>query len=228
VLEALSRAFLRPRADAPAAIPALALTSAPPPAAAMRLAVACAEQDGSVAAGAAGLAAATAARCDWALLAARGTPAETPVRERLPARAARRAAEALRMQGHTAWAVGRLVHVALPPGGPEAAASLAQLAATPAPMVLVAAGPRDDALEGLLARHDRLLLVTRGGVDPDLVALARSGLAELGGAVRTVELLRSPAAAALARSGTALVAPLRAPFLAALDDGCGVHHTEIK
>jgi hypothetical protein len=86
-------------------------------------------------------------------------------------------------------------------------------------MVTVVSGARGAALESLLAEHDRLLLVHRSDRDASLLAMARAELEALGPPTAVLELPRSPGAAALARSGTALAAPLRAAFRGAVGTG---------
>jgi hypothetical protein len=111
---------------------------------------------------------------------------------------------------HDATPSGRLARRVLGAGEPEAAAAaLAVLTPADAPVVLVAAGPRGEAMDDLIAAQGAVLLAARPGDELAPLAAERLG-------ARLVRLGASPGAAALARSGTALVAPLRAAFLEAL------------
>jgi hypothetical protein len=219
-LDSLARLFLEPATDAPADdtrrwLPPTTAPSPPATAGGRRVAVVCTPRDARVAGGAAALALAHAtgapppAILEWTGI----EPASAPDRTASPA--TRRAATALRESGSVASAVGRLVRVALPIDEAEAAAEIAALSAGLAAFLLVAAGPRGAAIEQALAGCDRILLATRPDADEELSALAAEELGRLAPTM-LVGLPPSPGAAALARSGTALVAPLRAPFLAAL------------
>lgn len=176
-----------------------------PPARTASLAVVCSARDARLAGGAAGLALArhTGAPAvlvlEWTGCPPAAGPAApaAPVARRLAAR-------------HGAVASGRLARLAL--DADEALASaqaLEVLTAADAPAVLVAAGARGEAMEQLVAVQDRTLLVARGS---DEVA----GLAARRLSAAVVALPSSPGAAALARAGVGLVAPLRAPFLEAI------------
>jgi hypothetical protein len=181
------------------------------------LAVACPPRDMRLAGAAAALAAAHLARASCALVAEWTGLEPSPAADRACAPAARRAAVALRADGHGAQAAGRLVRIALPVAE-DAAVDVVRdaLAPTGYPTVLVVAGPRGRALGAFLAEQDVTLLVHRPGGDAELEALTAAGLAADGARVREVALTSSPGAAVLARSGTGLVAPLRAPFLTAI------------
>lgn len=122
---------------------------------------------------------------------------------------ARKAAGRLAARGHVAHAGGRLAVVAL--GEAVSEASRVAAAAAELPVVCVVAGPRDEAGDVVLAACDRVIVV-----GDDLVAeLAAASLAPLGPACRSLVLPDGPSRA-LAASGAALVAPLRAPVLEAL------------
>jgi hypothetical protein len=124
------------------------------------------------------------------------------------ARAARRLAAAIGARDIPAVACARTVQVALPEA-PEEALAVARRAAAAAgdtPVVVVLGGPRPEAFDAVLAEQDRLLVLTRPGVDDAVAALAVAGLP--GDAVaRSVAL--GPAARALARAGIAVPAGLR-------------------
>jgi len=112
---------------------------------------------------------------------------------------------------------GRLVRVDLPADEGDAVSVARQVMERVAlPTVLVVCGPREAGFERLLAEQDLALVVVRGGGAPELAATAVAGLESLRLPVVVVEMASSAGAAALARSGIALMAPLRTPFLAAL------------
>lgn len=180
---------------------------------AQRVAVVCAPRDARVAGSAAALALAHAGQASAVVVLDWGSPAGS---ERPASPAARRCAARLRDIELPATAAGRVVRIALPEDDPEAAlVARMVLARVDEPAVLVVAAARGPEIERLLAEQDRILLASRPGADEELTALALAALGELGPCA-AVELRASPGAFALARSGTALVAPLRAPFLAAL------------
>lgn len=145
------------------------------------------------------------------------TGTDEALRERPSGFSARRAAARLREQGHAAAGVGRLVWVSLPAREAEAAAEALAILRGPDPAVLVIAGPRGPEIEEVAAGTDRILLAVGAGADPEVASLAAAELGAQGTCV-TLELASSPAAAALARSGTALVAPLKDAVHAALGD----------
>jgi hypothetical protein len=116
---------------------------------------------------------------------------------------ARRLAARLADRGHDVAATGRLVAVALRDGIDE---GIRAAAAGAVPAVLVVAGPRDERVDAVLRGQDRVLAVGEGAV----AELAARSVARLGVPAETLELPTAPAARALAASGVALVAPLRA------------------
>jgi len=227
VLDHLSRLFVEPQAVAsepenrevqwlPPGSPA---PTAGNRRAAQRIGVVCVAREARVAGGAAALALAhsSGASCvtvlDWI---GAGTPGG---RDRPASPASRRCAAQLRDQGHVVTSAGRVVRVGLPESEEEAAAAArAVLARTDGPGVLVVAAARGPATERLLTDLDLLLLVVRPGADADLTSVALAALKALAPS-QVVELPNSPAACALARSGSALVAPLRAPLVVALGSG---------
>lgn len=176
----------------------------------------CAPADARVAGGAAALALLGHAEApcvlvlEWA-----GGGGVKPPAGRAPVRAARRVAE--RMEEEVAAvATGRLVHVTLP-AAERAAVDVARRHSTrELPSVLVVAGPRGSVIEEALAERDMVLLAMPSSADPDVADLAEAQLAALAPRVRRVALRSSPGAAALARTGMALLSPLRAPFVDAL------------
>jgi len=185
----------------------------------LHLATICTPRDLRLAAGATALAAAHIARATSALIAewTGEEPQQPPDRACSPT--ARRTALALRADGHAAQAAGRLVRIALPADEHKAvdtARTVLPLFGTFGPTVVAIAGPRGTAVGRLLAEQDLALLIRRPGGDAELDMLTELGLYTDGARVRTLELAASPAASLLARSGTGLVAPLRAPFLAAI------------
>ncbi|MFL5843700.1 MAG: transglycosylase SLT domain-containing protein [Solirubrobacteraceae bacterium] len=177
-----------------------------------RVAVVCAPRDARVAGGAAALS--LGASGELPLVLEWGSEGDRTARPATPT--ARRAAAALQEAGEAAVAGGRLVRVALPDDEEDAAASARSvIRQATEPTVLVVARPRGAAMEQALGEQDVILLAVRPGDDEELTALARESLQRLA-PCELIQLPASPGAAALARSGTALVAPLRAPFRAAL------------
>jgi hypothetical protein len=125
--------------------------------------------------------------------------------------AARRLAGRLAERGHRARAGGRLVIVALDEEVAPACAEAERVAAAlpDEPLVVVLAGARDERVDALLARHDRV--VVAGSAPDDAVAdLAAANLASIVVPVRVVALAPAAPARALAATGVALLAPLRA------------------
>lgn len=122
-------------------------------------------------------------------------------------RGARRLAQALSGRGITAHAAGRLTVAALPGDAPAAAEVAVQALAVGAavPTVLVVAGPREDALDELLATRD-LVLIAGDDLPADLAinALRRRGVA-----ARHCALPPPPAAAVATRGGGLLPAARR-------------------
>jgi hypothetical protein len=123
--------------------------------------------------------------------------------------AARRTAARLADRGHETVATGRLVLVALRQGIDEAVRAAS---ATTAAAILVVAAPRDERVDAVLRGHDRAIAVGEGAI----AELAAQGVAAFGVPARTLELPAAAPARALAVSGVALVAPLRAPVEEAL------------
>ena len=190
-----------------------------PPAAESVVAVVCAARDTALAGAAVGLALAErlGARCAVVL---EWSGAEEPALVSRPAmRAARRAAARLVDAELEPGCCGRLVRVPLPRDEREAvrAAERAIAVTSDAAVVLVAGGPRGEAMEALLAERTALVLAVRPDHDETLLELATAELEALARPVTTAALPPSPVAAGLARAGVALVSPLRAPMLAALD-----------
>jgi len=131
--------------------------------------------------------------------------------------AARRLAVRLTDRGHDARSTGRLVLVVLAgdagPAGAEAARVAAALGAEPA--VTVLAGPRDEGVDTLLAGQDRAVVAAAGAEDA-VADLAASSLALTGATVRVLDTSAPGPARALAATGVALLAPLRAAVEGAL------------
>jgi hypothetical protein len=182
------------------------------------VAVLCPPRDALVVGAAAALTLASRIRTAHALLAVWG--AEGPVVRAPASGAARRAAATLASRGHAATASGRLVVVRLAGDLAQAApeAVRAQAAVPSAPGVVVLAGPRDDAADGLLRAQDRVLVASRAGGEREVAELALAGLSLLGApaAIAAIPAL-APPVRTLAASGTAVVAPLRSAIHAALD-----------
>jgi hypothetical protein len=150
-----------------------------------------------------------------ALATARGTAlvllwgAEPPPIRAPSTPGARRLAARLSARGHDTSATGRLAMVTLPDGIDEAVRAAA---AASAPTVLVVAGPRDERVDAVLRGQDRVLAVGEGAI----AELAARSVATLGASAEALPLPAAPAARALAASGVALIAPLRAPVEEAL------------
>lgn len=118
-----------------------------------------------------------------------------------PVRRARRLERSLQARDLRAKAAGRLVRVELPAEPEAAIASAARAeATTDAPMVVVVAGPREAAIDRLLAEHDLLLLAASDGSDP-LLDLTHDSLARLGPRVETIAARVPPLTRALAAWG---------------------------
>ena len=107
-----------------------------------------------------------------------------------PAAAARRLATALRAAGHAATARGRLVQIALPDAALAAQEACRQLdvAAPSERTVTVLAGPRDAALDAVLATQDLVLVEVAAGAPDVLGALAVASVQAVapGAAVRAI------------------------------------------
>ncbi len=131
--------------------------------------------------------------------------------------AARRLAGRLGERGHDARATGRLVLVALAGEvGPACAeATRVAVAAGEAPAVVVLAGARTGRVDALLGEQDRVI-VAAAGPDDTIADLAVASLAVGAVPVRVAPLAGPAPARALAATGVALVAPLRAEVEAAL------------
>lgn len=182
-----------------------------------RIAVVCSRRDARLAGAAVGLALGHLTHASAVTVAEWSGRLTEKAADRLATPAARRTAGALRDLGLVAGCGGRLARALLAADEAEAAAEARVLAEqSPVPAVVVVAGPRGPAFDGLLAQQDLVVLVVRPGEDPELVSIAVAELSRLGTPTAPVELPSSPGATALARSGTALVAPLRGPLLAAL------------
>lgn len=186
-----------------------------PPRAAARVGVVCNGRDVAVAGAAVGLALIErgGGRCAVVLEWTGADDRRLVARPAAPS--ARRRAATLVDRGLVAVASGRLVRVALAADEAAGAAAVRDVveALAEVPAVLAVGGPRGQALEALLAEQDALVLATRPAADQTLVELARAELACLGPPVVAAELPPSPVAAALARAGVALAAPLRVAFL---------------
>jgi hypothetical protein len=128
--------------------------------------------------------------------------------------AARRLAEAFRARGLEATPCRRAVAVALPsdPAGAVPTARRALAAAGSAPTVVVLGGPRDAALDALLADQRRVVVITRVARDAEdhLTALALAGLAGIADVSVAESLALGPAARAAAAAGIAPPALRRA------------------
>ena len=136
-----------------------------------------------------------------------GTPRGAAVRA--PAtRGARILASRLAARGHAAVPGGRLVTVAIE--SPHEALRIA--AATIEPCVFVAAAPRDDDVDRVLAAHDRVVVVGEG----TLADLAVASAAALGVPTAALGLPESLPARALALAGVAVAGSWRAPIAEAL------------
>lgn len=233
--DALARLFLEPQvaeAPAPAAeapqesgvrwLPPQAAPSLREEPSAVHVGIVCSGRDARVCGGALALAILYAGAGRAAAVLEWDGASHAPGHDRPAAPAARRLAAAWRDGDHAARAAGRLVRVTLPAAEDAAAGEArALIGRSPVPTALVVAGPRGAMLEEVLAEQDRIVLAHRRGADAGAVALAAAGLEALGPPAVTLEVPGSPGAAVLARNGTGLVAPLRAPFLAAVGEAHG-------
>jgi hypothetical protein len=145
--------------------------------------------------------------CVWT---AECAPAADPSSRPPAARAARRLAAALGAHRLDALACGRAAVVTLPvdPAGAVAAAGRAAAVAGAAPAVLVLGGPRLEALDGLLADCDRVIVAGRAG-DEDVAPLAVAGLGPLADRTAAATVTLGPVGRALAASGLGVPAALR-------------------
>ncbi len=115
-----------------------------------------------------------------------------------PVRRARRLERSLQARDLRASAAGRVVRVELPAEPEAAIASAARAeATTDAPMVVVVAGPREAAIDRLLAEHELLLIAAGDDGDP-LVDLAHDSLVALGPRVARIAATVPPLTRALA------------------------------
>ena len=109
-------------------------------------------------------------------------PPSTPTGATTPA--ARRLAVRLAAHGLEATARGRLAWLRLEPEPSEAAAQARRcLAIAGAPVVIALAGPRDEALESLIAEVGLVLAVLPAGADPALRELVSAGLPNTGSSI---------------------------------------------
>ena len=213
VLDVVARLFVEPApAEARESVRWVPPAPGPGDAAGLdRPVVLCAARDCRVAGGAAALALAHVTGAP-AVLVLEWTGDERPAGPgRAPSRAARRLCETVGEE--EAAASGRLVRVVLPADEEEAATAAKRLLARPVPAVLVVAGARGPAMDALLAEASIALVAARPGADDAVAELALAQACGASGRAMRVTVPASPGAAALARSGTALVAPLRGPFL---------------
>jgi hypothetical protein len=106
---------------------------------------------------------------------------------------ARRGVAATSAHGLDVEGGGRLVRVTLPQDSRDAAVAAHRAAVVAAgPVVHAIAGARDEAVDGLLAVQDGLVLVAHGGDDP-VAELAQASLAALGPPVCSCHPVRGPA-----------------------------------
>jgi hypothetical protein len=113
---------------------------------------------------------------------------------------ARRVVAATSAHGLDAEGGGRLVRLSLPEDSRDAAVAAHRAAVVaPGPVVHALAGARDEAVDGLLAVQDGLVLVAPAGDDP-VAELAQASLAALGPPVCSCRPVRGPARA-LAAAG---------------------------
>jgi hypothetical protein len=190
----------------------------PPPA----VAVVADAADARAVGAAAALLAAGAARLPCALLCVCvvGTePAGEPRVRGWAAPAARRLARSLGARGVPAGAAGRLVSASLaatPAGAAAADRALAAAARAGAAAVVAVGGPRDDTLDGVIARCDGAVAVLRPGRRP-LGGLAVAGLEALG--VPAVAAVATVGPSARALAGLGLTTPeLRGALLPRLEE----------
>jgi hypothetical protein len=131
--------------------------------------------------------------------------------------AARRVGLRLEAIGLAARATGRLVRVRLP-DEPVAAAAAAErtMAAASCPVAIGLAGPRDPALDELLANADLVVVVQRPGADAALARAVEAGLAHLSVQVTTCQTPIAGPLRALATAGIAIPRSTRDSVLPAL------------
>ncbi|MEA2245698.1 MAG: hypothetical protein QOH46_227 [Solirubrobacteraceae bacterium] len=135
--------------------------------------------------------------------------------------ATRRLAAALAARGLDSTACGRAVAVALPGDPPDALSTTrrALAAAGAAPTIVVLGGPRDAALDALLADQGRVVVLTRGvrGADDPLTALALAGLSDVADVSVAEPIVLGAATRAAAAAGVAIPRALRRALSAALE-----------
>ena len=135
---------------------------------------------------------------------------------------ARRLAGSLTAHGLQSSTAGRLARAHLAADPQEAAREAVRAAsvAGPLPVVLVLAGPRHSALDGLLAGYDAVATVATGhGSDEPMAALVEASLVGLHADARALDLQPGPAAGLLACAGVAATGALRRA-LAPLAEPC--------
>ena len=172
----------------------------------------CGPRDALPAGSAAGLLLACRHRASCALVCVWPTEVMRPGPAAPASRGARRLAGALTAHGLEASTAGRLARAGLAPEPDEAARQAVRAASVAGllPVVLVLAGPRHGALDGLLAAYDVVATVTTGrGSDAPMAALVESSLAALHPDARALTVPIGPAAGLLARSGLTAAGPLR-------------------
>jgi hypothetical protein len=132
--------------------------------------------------------------------------------------AARRVGLRLEAVGLAARATGRLVRVRLP-DEPAAAAAAAErtMAGASCPVAIGLAGPRDPALDDLLATADLIVVVQRPGADTALARAVEAGLAHLTVPVTTCQIRVAGPLRALATAGIATPRRTRESVLPALE-----------
>jgi hypothetical protein len=130
--------------------------------------------------------------------------------------AARRVGLRLEAVGLAARATGRLVRVRLP-DEPAAAAAAAErtMAGASCPVAIGLAGPRDPALDDLLAA-DLIVVVQRPGADAALARAVEAGLAHLSVPITTCQIPIAGPLRALATAGIAVPRGTRDSVLPAL------------
>jgi hypothetical protein len=131
--------------------------------------------------------------------------------------AARRVGLRLEAVGLAARATGRLVRVRFP-DEPAAAAAAAErtMAGASCPVAIGLAGPRDPALDDLLAAADLVLVVQRPGADAALARAVEAGLAHLSVPVTTCQVSIAGPLRAVATAGIAIPRSARESLLPAL------------
>jgi hypothetical protein len=178
------------------------------------VAILCAAEDARAVGVAAATLLARRARASCGLVAIWTAPAAHRHPDARPpaSRGARRLAAALASRGLDAVACRRAAVVALPAAAADAVAATgrAWAAAGSAPAVLVVGGPRPAAFDDLLAEQDRVVVVTRPDASATIAPLALAALPSGGPAPATCALGLGPVGRALAASGLAAPAALRA------------------